>query len=160
VGLGQVTGEIASSLGISVADAESLRLRLLRDEPVDPATRRPMVDALNVMAEQLASEISLCLRYYTVTFRGKRVERAIVAGGGAYEQVLRDVLRRNLSVEVEIVEPLRGFDLRHGAVDERYGDGFADLAMAVGLSLKGWDSGSSDGVEADRLEPALEGEPL
>lgn len=159
VGLGQFTGEIASSLGISVADAESLRLRLLRDEPVDPATRRPMVDALNVMAEQLAGEISLCLRYYTVTFRGKRVERAIVAGGGAYEQVLRDVLRRNLSVEVEIVEPLRGFDLRHGAIDDRYGDGFADLALAVGLSLKGWDSECSDSVEADRLEPALEGEP-
>jgi type IV pilus assembly protein PilM len=159
VGLGQFTEEIASSLGISRTDAESLRLRLLRDEPVDPSTRRPMVDALNVMAEQLANEISLCLRYYTVTFRGKRVERAIVAGGGAYEQVLRDVLRRHLSVEVEIVEPLRGFDLRHGAVDDRYGCGFADLALAVGLSLKGWDSAGSDVMEADCREPVLEGEP-
>jgi type IV pilus assembly protein PilM len=159
VGIGQFTEEVASTLGIGVADAESLRLRLLRDEPVDAGTRRPVVDALNVMAEQLAGEISLCLRYYTVTFRGKRVERAIIAGGGAYEQVLRDALRRHLSVEVEIAEPLRGFDLDHGAIDGSHGDGFADLALAVGLSLKGWGACASSQAATASLEPVLEGEP-
>lgn len=159
-GIGQFTEEVASSLGIAVADAESLRMRLLRDEPVDAATRRPVVDALNVRAEQLAGEISLCLRYYTVTFRGKRVERAIVAGGGAYEPVLRDVLRRHLSVEVEIAEPLRGFDLAHGAIDDSHGTGFADLALAVGLSLKGWGALASGGTPAASVEPVLEGETL
>ncbi|MGE5296817.1 MAG: pilus assembly protein PilM [Solirubrobacterales bacterium] len=159
VGLGQFTEEIASALGIARADAESLRLRLRRDEPVDPATRRPMIDALNVMAEQLANEISLCLRYYTVTFRGKRVERAIVAGGGAYEQVLRDVLRRHLSVEVEVAEPLRGFDIRPGTVDDSHGNGCADLALAVGLSLKGWDAADANSRAVACPEPVLEGEP-
>jgi type IV pilus assembly protein PilM len=159
VGIGQFTQEVASSLGISSADAESLRVRLQRDEPVDAATRRPVVDALNVMAEQLAGEVSLCLRYYTVTFRGKRVERAIVAGGGAYELVLRDALRRHLSVEVEIAEPLRGFDLSHGAIDADYGSEYADLALAVGLSLKGWGASASSPTPAVRLEPVLEGEP-
>jgi len=159
-GIGQFTEEVASSLGIAVADAESLRMRLLRDEPVDAATRRPVVDALNVMAEQLAGEISLCLRYYTVTFRGKRVERAIVAGGGAYEPVLRDALRRHLSVEVEIAEPLRGFDLGHGATDDACGTGFADLALAVGLSLKGRGGLASSETPTARLEPVLEGETL
>ena len=85
---------------------------------VDPATRRHVIDALNVTSEQLAGEISLCLRYYTVTFRGKRVERAVVAGGGAYEQVLRDALRRHLSVEVEVAEPLRGFEYCPDKIDK------------------------------------------
>jgi type IV pilus assembly protein PilM len=160
VGIGQFTQEVASSLGISSVDAESLRVRLQRDEPVDAATRRPVVDALNVMAEQLAGEVSLCLRYYTVTFRGKRVERAIVAGGGAYELVLRDALRRHLSVEVEIAEPLRGFDLSHAAIDAGYGSEYADLALSVGLSLKGWGSAASNRAPMERLEPVLEGEPL
>jgi len=160
VAMGRFTEEVASTLGIAVADAESLRLRLLQDEPVDAATRRPVIDALNVMAEQLAGEISLCLRYYTVTFRGKRVERAIVAGGGAYEQVLRDALRRHLSVEVEIAEPLRGFDLGEGGIDDSYGTGFADLALAVGLSLKGWGACASSNMPATGLEPVLEGESL
>ena len=160
VGIGQFTGEVASALGISLADAESLRLRLLRDEPVDAATRRPVVDALNVMAEQLAGEISLCLRYYTVTFRGKRVERAVVAGGGAYEQVLRDVLRRHLSVEVEIAEPLRGFECNPGSIEDRDGSRSADLALAVGLSLKGHGVSVSARTCADPLESVLEGDPL
>lgn len=160
VGIELFTQEVASSLGISATDAESLRARLQRDEPVDAATRRPVVDALNVMAEQLASEVSLCLRYYTVTFRGKRVERAIVAGGGAYELVLRDALRRHLSVEVEIAEPLRGFDLSHAALDGGCGNEHADLALAVGLSLKGWDAGVANPAPAERPEPVLEGESL
>ena len=113
-----------------------------------------------MMAEQLAGEVSLCLRYYTVTFRGKRVERAIVAGGGAYELVLRDALRRHLSVEVEIAEPLRGFDLCRAALDDGCSSEQADLALAVGLSLKGWDIGISHSAPAERPEPVLEGEPL
>ena len=160
IGIGQFTGEIASALGLSVVDAESLRLRLVRDEPIDASTRRPVIDALNTMAEQLAGEISLCLRYYTVTFRGKRVERAVVAGGGAYEPVLRDALRRYLSVEVEIAEPLRGFDLSHGKIDDSFAGTSADLALAVGLSLKGWGNSVSDETHAAQAEPVLEGEPL
>lgn len=158
IGMGQFSEEVASALGIAVADAESLRLRLLRDEPVDAATRRSVVDALNIMAEQLAGEISLCLRYYTVTFRGKRVERAIVAGGGAYEQVLRDALRRHLSVEVEIAEPLRGFDLSGAKIDDGYETGFADLALAAGLSLKGLGGPVLERAPESYLEPILEGE--
>jgi len=157
VGIGQFTQEIASSLGIAFGDAESLRIRLQRDEPVDAATRRPVVDALNVTAEHLAGEVSLCLRYYTVTFRGKRVERAIVAGGGAYEQVLRDALRRHLSVDVEIAEPLRGFDVNHAAIDAGHGVEYADLALSVGLSLRGWDATASNRASVERVESVLEG---
>lgn len=157
VGVHQFRVEIASSLGVSLPDAEALRLRLLHDEPLDAATRRPVVDALNLMAEHLAGEISLCLRYYTVTFRGKRVERAVVAGGGAYEQVLRDVLRRHLSVEIEVAEPLRGFDLDRA--EDHPSNGGADLALAVGLSLKGWSGSVSAEAQTPRLESVLEEQP-
>jgi len=85
------------------------------------------------------------------------VERAVVAGGGAYEPVLHDVLRRHLSVEVEVAEPLRGFDL--GRADDGSGNGGADLALAVGLSLKGWSGSVPDEAPARGREPVLEGEP-
>ncbi len=159
IGTGHFDDEIASSLGIAVADAQLLRLKLQRDESVDAATRRHVIDALNTMAERIAGEISLCLRYYTVTFRGKRVERAVMAGGGAYEQVLLDVLRRQLSLEIEIAEPLRGFDLRKagGNCQERS----ADLALAVGLSLKGWGTPAAVKPRGAVKEPRVpEGEPV
>lgn len=159
IGTGHFDEEIASTLEITVADAERLRRKLHRDESIDASTRRHVVDALNTMAEQLAGEISLCLRYYTVTFRGKRVERAIIGGGGAYEQVLLDVLRRHLSVEIEMAEPLRGFDLGPLNPGEDGRDGVADLALAVGLSLKGCDSSvSAQARSARQPESVLEGE--
>ncbi|GAG24390.1 unnamed protein product, partial [marine sediment metagenome] len=107
--------EIAAKLGISITEAEMLRgtLRMEKSTNIDAgasglapesgsigqggldaSTRQVMVDAIGVVAEELAREISLCFRYYTVTFRGKRVERAVFAGGEAYENTLLNVLRR------------------------------------------------------------------
>ncbi len=161
IGTGHFDEEIASTLEITADDARQLRHKVHRDEPIDAATRRHVVDALNTMAEQLAGEISLCLRYYTVTFRGKRVERAIIGGGGAYEQVLLDVLRRHLSVDIEMAEPLRGFDLASLDGDKQWREGMADLTLAVGLSLKGWDPSVSVAARcAGQPEPVLEGDAL
>lgn len=161
IGMSHFNDEIASTLEVTAGDAQRLRVKLQQDEPIDASTRRHVVDALNTMAEQLAGEISLCLRYYTVTFRGKRVERAVIAGGGAYEQVLLDVLRRHLSVEVEVAEPLRGFDVGRVKRDKDWREGAADLALAVGLSLKAWDPSVASHIRyAVPPEPALEGGAL
>jgi type IV pilus assembly protein PilM len=107
-------------------------------QQLDTSTRQAVVDAVSAVAEALAKEISLCFRYYTVTFRGKRVERAVFAGGGAYEDILLNVLRRQLTVEIKVAQPLKGFDLMN--VDffgsDRRGLLY-EWAVAVGLSLKG-----------------------
>ena len=161
IGIGRFNEEVASALGMTVPDAELLRFKLQQDEPVDASMRRHVVDALNVTAEQLAAEVSLCLRYYTVTFRGKRVERTVVAGGGAYEQVLLDVLRRHLSVDVEVAEPLRGFELHQDRIEKDHESQSADLALAVGLTLKGCrDLTSAEINSSAASETVLEGESI
>lgn len=161
IGIGQFNEEMASALGIAAPDAELLRFKLQKDEPIDASMRRHVVDALNLTAEQLAAEVSLCLRYYTVTFRGKRVERAVIAGGGAYEQVLLDVLRRHLSVDVEVAEPLRGFALHQDRIDRGHERQSADLTLAVGLTLKGCqDLIAAEKVSSTPSKPVLEGEPI
>jgi type IV pilus assembly protein PilM len=109
---------------------------------LDPSTRQVMVDAIRTVAEKLAREVSLCLRYYTVTFRGNRVERAVFAGGGAYENILLSVLRRQLTVGIEVAQPLKGFDLSrekaHINFDSDRRGLLCEWAVAVGLGLKGW----------------------
>lgn len=136
-GTARFAEDIAGKLGIATSDAEALRHKMANDESVDASTRRLVVDTLHNTAEQLAAEISLCLRYYTVTFRGKRVERAVLAGGGVHETALLDVLRHHLAIETEVGEPLRGFVAGRG--DSNGGSQIlsADFALAVGLSLKG-----------------------
>jgi type IV pilus assembly protein PilM len=86
--------DIAARLGVDINEAEMLRgrLRMERDfsapEPdaldqtsadgerrLDASTRQVMIDAISVVADELAREISRCLRYYTVTFRGGPIGR-------------------------------------------------------------------------------------
>jgi type IV pilus assembly protein PilM len=158
--------EVATKLGISQGEAEMLRESLRAEEgasvsSAEPAHQKPtddrqnldtsthqiVVDAISAVSEDLAREISLCLRYYTVTFRGKRVQRATFAGGGAYEDILLDVLRRQLAVEIEVAQPLRGFDLPSDSLCnsfDRNGRGLlCEWAVATGLSLKGWNQAKS-----------------
>jgi len=158
--------EIATKLGIGINEAERLRgkLRMERTtnadrgiwtsgqgsagdeslvdntalENLDASTRQVMVDAISVVAEQLAREISLCFRYYTVTFRGKRVERAVFSGGEAYENILINILKRQLAVEIEVAQPLRGFDLMNLNFGNDRRGLLCEWAIAVGLGLKGW----------------------
>jgi len=154
--------EVAARLGISVHEARMLRESLWAErslsaaktssgEPessdrwqkLDASTRQTIVDAVTAVAEELAREISLCLRYYTVTFRGKRVERAAFAGGGAYEDILLGVLRRQLMVEVEVAQPLRGFDLSNERTSINFDSDrrglLCEWAVAVGLALNNCD---------------------
>jgi type IV pilus assembly protein PilM len=97
-----------------------------------------MVDAIGAVAEELAREISLCFRYYTVTFRGKRVERAVIAGGGAYENILLTVLKRQLTVEIEMAQPFRGIDMGNISFDSDRRGLLCEWAVALGIGLKGW----------------------
>jgi type IV pilus assembly protein PilM len=167
IGGQKFASEIAAKLGISVAEAEMLQ-ESLRVDPgllslksdtsgqapaenwhnIDMSTRQVMIDAVSAVAEDLVREISLCLRYYTVTFRGKRVERAVFAGGGAYEDILLNILRRKLAVEIELAQPLRGFDLSSGRIKVNFDSDrrglFCEWAVAVGLALKGWNRITGD----------------
>ena len=171
IGGEQFVQQVAAKLGISISEAEMLReslrmesgFSLLRpdaeDNPsqqdernMDVSTRHAVSDAVTSVAEDLAREVALCLRYHTVTFRGKKVERAVFAGGGAYEDILLNVLRRQLAVEIEVAEPLRGIDLSSGRGRVSFhGDRrglLCEWAVAVGLSLKGWDKVESSACSA------------
>lgn len=169
IGRQKFTNEIAAKLGINVSEAEMLQEALRADpgqaspksdtseeipvenrQNIDMATRQIMVDAVSAIAEDLVKEISLCLRYYTVTFRGKRVERAVFAGGGAYVDILINILKRRLAIEIERAQPLRGFDLTGGRINVNFnsdmGGLFCEWAVVVGLGLKGWDRITSGNV--------------
>jgi len=158
IGTQRFDEEISDKLGITVAEAQVLRAALRAERTaseearldageagaatavqstLDVSTRQVIVDAIGTISQELAREISLCFRYYTVTFRGKRVERAIFAGGGTYENILLNVLRRQLTVELEIAEPFRGLNMAGVELkSDRKGD-LCEWTVAIGLALKG-----------------------
>ena len=113
------------------------RLRNTQTEHVDAETKRAVIDAMSGSIENLAHEISLCFRYYAVTFRGQRPTKAAFAGGEAYESALIDALRKHLGVSIRLAEPLRGFDLTRANFNRRPNPQMCEWAIAVGLALKG-----------------------
>ena len=133
--------QVASKLGISVNEATMLRLKIKNSnaDAIDASTRQTVADAMNQVIEKLVKEISLCVQYYSVTFRGERPAEAVFAGGEAYETMLLDTLKRHLGVEIKVAQPLRGFDLTktHLASDGK--DTLCEWAVAVGLAMKGWE---------------------
>jgi type IV pilus assembly protein PilM len=170
LGAGKFNEEIAAKLGIDISEAEMLREALQmekglstpkpgsteqataeNEQKLDTSTRQTIVGAVSEVAEELTREISLCLRYYTVTFRGKRVRRAFFTGGGTYEYILLDVLKRQLAVEVEVAQPLKGFDMSSERKNLNFDSDrrglLCEWAVAVGLSLKG-----SEGAESVNRE--------
>lgn len=157
--------EIATKLGVDINEVPVLRNKLkmervlssdtkesdmASDEDAEKnivfktSTRQILIDAVGSVAEKLAKEISLCFRYYTVTFRGKRIERAIFTGGEAYEQILMDILKEQLTVDVEVAEPLRGMDMTDVNFDSDKRSSLCEWAVATGLSLRGYDAGNDE----------------
>jgi type IV pilus assembly protein PilM len=134
--------QVAKQLGISLEEAADLRDRLRHadSEYVEMEMKRAVIDAMSGSIESLAHEISLCFRYYAVTFRGQRPTRAAFAGGEAYEAALIEALQKHLGVEICVAEPLRGFDLSRAAFNRRPNPLMCEWAIAVGLALKGVES--------------------
>jgi type IV pilus assembly protein PilM len=133
--------EIASELDITIGEAATLRLKIQQGdtESVNASTKHAVTDAMIQSIEELAHEVSLCSRYYAVTFRGKRPERVILAGGEAYEKALSIALKKELNMEMEIASPLKGLDIsRTGTVLDDQSP-LCEWSVAIGLSLKGCD---------------------
>ena len=132
---------VGRKLGISTDEAQALRRRLVEaGEPTDPTAKRDPVrqavfDATRSVMEDLCREISLCLRYYSVTFRGHRPSRLRVVGGEACDPQLQSLLNSTLTIPVEAGRPLYSADTARMKASDRRGT-MSEWSQAFGLSLK------------------------
>jgi type IV pilus assembly protein PilM len=131
---------ISRKLSITIDEARALRQRLLdAEETTEPARKDPVrqavMDATRSVAEELAQELAMCQRYFTVTFRGHRPTRARLLGGEATDPQLQSIIQQTLNIAVEAGRPLYSVDTaRMKAVDRR--GPMSQWALAMGLSLR------------------------
>lgn len=111
VGGRQMDEALARYLGMELADASTLRRNNgdRRAEQQDPEVSRSVQDALRPIIEQLADELSMCVRYHSVTFRGQPLSRIVVTGGEAWPAMV-EALSRRIDLKLELGDPLRPFD--------------------------------------------------
>jgi type IV pilus assembly protein PilM len=130
---------ISRKLAITIDEARALRQRLLEESSdnivrKDPV-RQAVFDATRSVAEELAQELAMCQRYFTVTFRGHRPTRAHLLGGEATDPQLQFIIQQSLNIPVEAGRPLYSVDTtRMRSVDRR--GSMSQWALAMGLSLR------------------------
>jgi type IV pilus assembly protein PilM len=120
-----------SSMGVNAAESEATGSGAARRDPV----RQAVYDATRGILEELGREISLCLRYYSVTFRGQRPSKVRLVGGEAADPLLHAALNASLSIPAEPGRPLQSVNLGNMQPSERSGF-LCEWAVAFGLGLK------------------------
>jgi type IV pilus assembly protein PilM len=137
---------VARKLDIGTDEAAALRRRLAdagaASDPTDTGAQSPdsvrqaVYDSTRDLAEELARELALCLRYHSVTFRGQRPAKVRLTGGEATDPQLQKVLAAALPIPVEVGRNIQNVDLTRLRPAMRQG-ALSVWAVAMGLSLKG-----------------------
>jgi type IV pilus assembly protein PilM len=139
---------VSKKLGITIEEARALRRRLIeqrcgefgKPEAPEVAARRDPVqqavyDATRSTMEEMGREIALCLRYYSVTFRGQRPSKLKLVGGESCDPLLVGVLNAAAGIPLESGRPLFSLDTSRMKLADRRGT-MGEWAMALGLALK------------------------
>jgi type IV pilus assembly protein PilM len=148
VGGAGLTQTIAHKLGIESDEAMTLRQRLaVSSEPsevmANDPVREAVFDTIRPAVESLAREISLCLRYYSVNFRGRRPLKVRLVGGEASDPAVVQILGSMLPVPVEAAAPLKNADMSGMKRLDR-GSGLSGWTTALGLALRFCEGRQSD----------------
>lgn len=145
IGSEQLNDAVSRKLGITASDALQLRRRLIasaspRGDETPDAVRMAVFDATRGPLETLAGEVTSCLRYHAVTFRGEPPAILRLCGVDSTDPQIRHVLSLGVSIQVESLDPLSGINADTMKSADR--DGIAgEWAGALGLAIKGWDVG-------------------
>lgn len=121
---------VARSLRMETPEAASLRKHNgdRRADLQDPEVARSVNEAIRPVVERLASELAMCVRYHSVTFRGQPLVR-LVLGGGEASQPLLDTLGRQIDLKCELSDPFRTY----ATIPNLGRKGQWDVAMGLAL---------------------------
>lgn len=98
---------------------------------------RALFDAIRPLTHRLAEEVALCLRYYTVTFCGRRPNAALLGGEEAGEPGLVEAMSETLNIDASVARPFEGVALRSMERDCPNDGALAAWCAAFGLSARG-----------------------
>lgn len=122
---------VAKQLDMKMSDAMNLRKHNAdrRRSQQTPEVERSVLNAMRDELERLQNELAMCIRYHSVTFRGKPLVRMVLCGGEATES-LRAEMERVSAIETVLGDPLRIYDHTQSMGRKTQWD------VAVGLAVR------------------------
>ena len=125
----QVNQDLASKLEMSIADIDQARIKLSEEgNEIDTddgvlgmksgqaTLSRTLNKSIRLVADELTRELSLCLRYYGVTFRGHRPEHACVTGGMSREPMFLRMIQESSGMKLDVAPVLNNQNLQHDSI--------------------------------------------
>ncbi|MCS7304278.1 MAG: pilus assembly protein PilM [Thermoguttaceae bacterium] len=104
---------VAQHLKMSLPEASALRRHHgdRRADQRDPEVTLAIQEAVRPLWDRLANELSMCTRYFCITFRGEPLSSLVLGGGEACRE-LADWLAGQLNLPCELADPFRSFQTR------------------------------------------------
>ena len=121
---------VAAHLQMDAKAAGSLRRHHgdRRSEQQDPEVARSLAEATRPVIDRLATELSLCVRYHSVTFRGQPLT-SVVLGGGEASPAVQEAIQRQLELKCNLSDPFRALPTLPNAGRRGQWDIAAGLAL-------------------------------
>jgi type IV pilus assembly protein PilM len=122
---------VAKHLNMTPSEAASLRRSNgdRRADQQDSEIARSISEATRPVIDRLVQELSMCIRYHSVTFRGQPLSGLVLCGGEASSS-LCEYLTVRLDLRCEQGDPLRAFDVKLP------GGRLGQWDLATGLALR------------------------
>ncbi len=137
-------GAVARALNMSQEEAWDLRTRRMQPQAENGAhatedrVSRAVFEAIRPFMHDLAQEVALCLRYYSVTFRGARPTVVKIVGPNAAEPYLAEILTEHLKINTEVARPFSGINIsKMNLRADRRESAHPEWATVLGLTLRG-----------------------
>ncbi len=127
MGGNQFTEEIQRVLGISFAEAESLKTA--RGKTDKEAEISP---AIALVTNNLIMDVKRSLDFFLAGGHNLNVNKIYVSGGGSNMQGLKELMQEKTSIPVESIDPFRNVDL---AVKDKSGDEIKNLSSFFGVGV-------------------------
>ncbi len=146
LGSQDLTAAVADCLGISIADAIKIHRSTGicsnpdENEATDAAEKevaREVFNASRAVLSELGREISMCLRYHGVMFRGYRPTAVRLTGGEAHSKSTADFLSKALALPVQSGDPFRYTDTSKVDLNGNRRKPAPSWAVSAGLALRG-----------------------
>ncbi len=135
VGGNQYTDSLQKELDLSFEDAESLKL----GRKVGTVSEEAKQPILQQVTEIIVLEIQKTFDFFRATASGEHIEKIYVAGGSSQVPGLIEVLRQELSIPVEPLNPFLRVVPPIGEGADLVERNSAQLAVAVGLALRSFE---------------------
>lgn len=97
---------VADNLDLPLSEAIRMRNIVTNSTSLDASDElhRSVIDSIRSLLESISTEIENCLRYYKVTFRGKKLNQLIVTGNECSPWLI-DFLSERLNTDCEMGNP-------------------------------------------------------